>query len=76
MADPTAPPPPPGTFAYDAQAADGRPFRGTLDAPAMAAAADQLASLHLRVTRLEPAAPPGPRWARRTSCSSTASCRT
>ena len=43
------------TFAFDAQAADGRTFRGTLTAPAITAAAEQLAGLHLRVTRLEPA---------------------
>jgi general secretion pathway protein F len=53
MPDPT-PTPPTGTFAYDAQSVDGRTYRGTLDAQAIAGAADQLASLHLRVTRLEP----------------------
>ena len=58
MADTDPPPPVAGTFAYEAQSADGRTFRGTLDAPAITAAADQLASLHLRVTRLEPAEPP------------------
>ncbi len=56
MADTDSPPiSPSGSFAYEAQSADGRTFRGTLDAPAIAAAAEQLQSLHLKVTRLEPA---------------------
>ncbi len=67
MTEPDAPqtdPPPPGTFAYEAQSADGQTFRGTLDAPAIEAAADQLKALQLRVTRLEPAAAaPQPRGA-------------
>ena len=50
--------PQPTTFAYEAESADGQPFRGTLDAAALPAAAEQLRSLHLRVTRLEPAGPP------------------
>ena len=54
---------PTGTFAYEAQSADGRTFRGTLDAPAITAASDQLQSLQLRVTRLEPAERPGRRTA-------------
>jgi type II secretory pathway component PulF len=61
MADlesPSLPPPPvTGNFAYEAQSVDGRTFRGTLEAPAIAGAADQLQALHLRVTRLEPAEP-------------------
>jgi type IV pilus assembly protein PilC len=62
MADPD-PPPPTGTFAYEAQSADGRTYRGTLDAAAITAAAEQLQSLQLRVTRLEPAEPPRRRMA-------------
>jgi type IV pilus assembly protein PilC len=56
MPDPAAPSA--ATFAYEAQSADGRTFRGTLDAPALAAAAEQLRSLDLRVTRLVPAERP------------------
>ena len=43
------------TFAYEAESADGRPVRGTLDAADLAAAGEQLRSMQLRVTKLEPA---------------------
>jgi type II secretory pathway component PulF len=54
MAEPITP----ATFAYQAQSPDGVAFTGTIDAAAIDDAARQLQSLHLQVTRLEPATKP------------------
>jgi type II secretory pathway component PulF len=46
------------TFAYAAQTHDGRPMNGTVDAPHMDAAMQQLQSIGLRVTEMQPVTEP------------------
>jgi len=52
------------TFAYQAQTFDGKPLNGTLDAPHLDAAMQQLHSIGLRVMEIEPLAKPLPPKAR------------
>jgi type II secretory pathway component PulF len=44
----------PSTFAFEAQTIDGKTIDGTINSPAITEASSLLATMQLRVTRLEP----------------------